>query len=112
MKIQPDSVLIVFVTAANGEEAAKISEIVVKAHLAACASTIPSVSSIYWWQGKLAKDQEAMVILKTTVLRYPQLEKAIREVHSYKVPEILAVPVIEGSAEYLRWVKEETAGNE
>jgi periplasmic divalent cation tolerance protein len=110
MNKQPESILIVLVTAANSEEAAKISEVLVKTHLVACATVIPAVQSIYWWEGGLSKDQESMILLKTTRSRYSELEKTIREMHSYKVPEILAVPVTEGSLDYMRWVKSETAG--
>jgi periplasmic divalent cation tolerance protein len=109
MRNQPDDILIVMVTAANSDEAARISEAVVNAHLAACATVVPAVTSVYWWEGKLTKDQESLVVMKTARSRYSQLENAIRQVHSYKVPEILAVQVAEGSLEYMRWVLKETA---
>ena len=109
MRNRPDDILIVIVTTPNSEEATKISEAVVSAHLAACATVIPTVTSVYRWEGKVTKDQESLVVMKTARSKYPELERTILQVHSYKVPEILAVQVAEGSVEYLRWVLNETA---
>ncbi len=104
-----NNILLVFVTAANPEEAAKISELAVGSHQAACATTIPNVYSMYWWEGKMVKDQESVVMLKTTSDRFEALQESIMAVHSYKVPEILAVPVVKGLPQYLAWVQAETA---
>lgn len=106
--LKEDAVLVVFVTAPNAEEAARISEAAVGARQAACASTIENVQSMYWWEGKLVKDQESIVMLKTTRDRYDALQETIRALHSYKVPEIIAVPVEKGLPLYLGWVKAET----
>ncbi len=102
------TVLVVFVTAANAEEAAKISEAAVGARHAACATTIQNVLSMYWWEGKLVKEQESIVMLKTTSDRFEALQETIRAIHSYQVPEIIAVPVDRGLPQYLAWVKAET----
>lgn len=110
MKTDQSNVLVVLVTAATEEEAAKISEVAVKSHYAACATTIPAVRSVYWWQGKLMNEQESIVLLKTTVDRFEHLQQAIRSVHSYQVPEIIAVPVAHGFSPYLEWVRHETTG--
>ncbi len=98
----------VFVTASTPEEAAKISEMAVKLHVAACATMIPLVRSTYWWEGKLVSDQESLVLLKTTTERFKDLQETIRATHSYKVPEIIAVPVTAGLPQYLEWVRGET----
>ena len=103
------NILLVFVTAANPEEAAKISESAVASHQAACATTIQNVHSIYWWEGKVVKDQESVVMLKTTSDRFEALQETIMAIHSYKVPEIVAVPVVKGLPQYLAWVEAETA---
>lgn len=102
-------ILVVFVTAASPEEAAKISELAVKSHQAACATTFPVVRSTYWWEGQLVNDQESVVMLKTTSERFEGLQETIRAIHSYKVPEIIAVPVTNGLPPYLEWVLAETA---
>jgi periplasmic divalent cation tolerance protein len=103
------NVLLVFVTAANPEQAAKISESAVESHQAACATTIQNVHSMYWWEGKLVKDQESVVMLKTTSDRFEALQQTIMAIHTYKVPEIIAIPVVNGLPQYLAWIEEETA---
>lgn len=104
-----NKVLLVFVTAANLEEASKISERAVVSNQAACATTIPIVHSMYWWDGKLVKDQESVVMLKTTTDRFEALQKTIMDNHSYEVPEIIAIPVVHGLPQYLAWVESQTA---
>ena len=109
MKADPVNVVVVMVTTSNQDEAAKIAEHVVRARLAACASIIPTVRSTYWWEGKIMNDQESLVLIKTTSGNYPSLQAAIQELHSYKVPEIIAIPVVEGLPPYLEWVNRETS---
>lgn len=101
-------VLIVFVTAANLEEAAKISESAVKSRQAACATTFPVVHSVYWWKEKVVNDQESVVMLKTTTEKFEGLQEMIKSLHSYTTPEIVAVPVTHGLPQYLEWVVHET----
>ncbi|MBH0177741.1 MAG: divalent-cation tolerance protein CutA [Nitrospira sp.] len=80
----------------------------VGSHQAACATTIPLVHSTYWWEGKLVKEQETMILLKTTAEKFQALQETIKKTHSYKVPEIIALPVTAGLPQYLEWVREET----
>ena len=108
MGAEQTDIIVVMVTATNQEEASKISEVVVGQRLAACASTIPTVNSTYWWDGKMVHDQESLVLIKTTSDKFPILREAIQRVHSYKVPEIIALSVCEGSLPYLEWVRNET----
>jgi periplasmic divalent cation tolerance protein len=108
MSTDHTDILLVLVTAANQEEAARISEEAVRAHLAACATTIPTVHSLYWWEGKVVSDQEAMILLKTTTDKFPALQEAIQKLHSYKVPEILGIPINTGLPQYLDWIRRET----
>lgn len=109
MKAEPINVVVVMVTTSNQDEAAKIAEHVVRARLAACASTIPTVRSTYWWEGKIMNDQESLVLIKTTSDKYASLQETIQMLHSYKVPEIIAIPVTEGFPPYLDWVNRETS---
>jgi periplasmic divalent cation tolerance protein len=102
-------ILVVMVTAPNQEEADKIAHQTVRSHEAACATTIPLVHSTYWWEGKLVKEQEIMVLLKTTADKFLALQDTIKKVHSYKVPEIIAIPVSAGLPQYLEWVRRETS---
>ena len=109
MKADPSNVVVVMVTTSNQDEAAKIAEHVVRSRLAACASTVPTVRSTYWWEGKIVNDQESLVLIKTTSDKYPSLQEKIQTLHSYKVPEIIAIPVVEGLPPYLEWVNRETS---
>jgi periplasmic divalent cation tolerance protein len=109
MKAEPINVVVVMVTMSNQKEAARIAEHVIKARLAACASTIHTVHSTYWWEGKVMNDQESLVLIKTTSDKYDLLQETIQKLHSYKVPEILAIPVTKGFPQYLEWVNRETS---
>jgi periplasmic divalent cation tolerance protein len=102
-------VVIVMVTTASQDEAVKIADQVVRSRLAACASTIPTVRSTYWWEGKLMNDKESLVLIKTTSDKFNSLEETIRKIHSYKVPEIIAIPVSNGFSPYLEWIHRETS---
>lgn len=108
MGTDSQDIWVVMVTAANQEEADKIADQTVRSHQAACATTIPLVWSTYWWEGKLVKEQETMVLLKTTAEKFQALQETIQKVHSYKVPEIIAIPVKAGLPQYLEWVRNET----
>lgn len=103
------TVVVVLVSTASQEEAGKITDLVVQSRLAACASTIPTVRSTYWWDGKIVNDQESLIFMKTTSDKVLALEEAIRKVHSYKVPEIIAIPVEHGFQPYLDWVRGEVS---
>ena len=108
MKKVPTMVLIVLVTTASQKEAVKIGEEMVSARLAACANVIPGIKSIYRWNGKIVKSGEALLILKSTKLRYQALEEAIKAMHSYETPEIVALEVRAGLDQYMNWVRGET----
>lgn len=108
LKKSTEEVLVIFVTAENQEEAVRIGEEMVNAKLAACANITSGIQSIYRWKGKLVKAQEVLLILKSTKSRYLALEKAIKAIHTYETPEIIALPVKEGLAGYLGWVRSET----
>ncbi|HWG95779.1 MAG TPA: divalent-cation tolerance protein CutA [Nitrospira sp.] len=109
MGVEPIHVVIVMVTTASQGEAIKIAEEVVQSRLAACASMIPAVHSTYWWEGKMINDQESLLLIKTTSDKFNSLEETIRKIHSYKVPEIIAIPVSNGFPPYLEWVLQETS---
>ena len=102
-------VVVVMVTTASQDEAMKIADQVVQSRLAACASTIPTVRSTYWWEGKLMNDQESLLLIKTTSDKFNSLEETIRKIHSYKVPEIIAIPVCQGFPPYLEWIRREAS---
>ena len=96
----------VFVTAPSIQEAEAIANSLVKTKLAACVSLLP-IQSIYIWKGELHKDQEWQLLIKTDLSQFPTLEAKIRELHSYEVPEIIALPIIAASQPYLQWISEQ-----
>lgn len=98
----------VHVTAGSREEAEQIVEIAVKGRLAACAQISGPITSSYWWKGGLAKDEEFLIVMKSTDERLDALTAAVTEAHSYETPEIVAVPIVGGLGDYIRWIKEET----
>jgi periplasmic divalent cation tolerance protein len=101
-------VLVVLVTAVNQGEAVKIGKKVVAAKLAACVSIIPGIQSIYRWKGKVVKEQEALLIMKSTKKCYRALERAVKTMHTYETPEIIALPIEAGFGRYIEWVHSET----
>jgi periplasmic divalent cation tolerance protein len=101
--------LVVFVTCPNRRAAERIGRTVVEEHLAACANILPGLASIYRWKGKVCRDPEVLVLLKTRRFRFPALARRVRELHPYSVPEIIALRVALGSPAYLAWVAASTA---
>ena len=99
-----DDAIVVFMTAANGEEATRLAEMLVGAHLAACVQILPEMESVYRWQGKIERSSEVLLIAKTTREKFDDLEREVRALHSYDTPEIVAVPIVAGSAPYLEWL--------
>jgi len=99
-----DDAIVVFMTAANGEEATRLAEMLVGAHLAACVQILPEIESVYRWQGKIERSSEVLLIAKTTRGKFDDLEREVRALHSYDTPEIVAVPIVAGSAPYLEWL--------
>jgi periplasmic divalent cation tolerance protein len=97
--------IIVFVTASKEEEAVAIARVLVEERLAGCVNIVGGVRSIYRWEGNLEDDREVLMIVKTRRELFPLLEKRVKELHSYTVPEIIALPVAEGSLDYLAWLE-------
>jgi periplasmic divalent cation tolerance protein len=96
---------IVLVTCASIAEARKIAEHVVEQKLAACANIVPGVESIYRWKGKVDHAKEALLVIKTTAARLRNLESEVKRLHSYDLPEFVAVPIMAGSQQYLDWLR-------
>ncbi len=100
--------MVIFITTSSIEEAKKIGRTLVEERLVACSNIMSPIHSIYRWQGELCDDEEALMVLKTKRELFPQIEARVKELHSYDVPEIIAMPIIEGSEDYLSWLKNET----
>lgn len=95
-------------TTPSREEADRICAAVVEARLAAAAQVTAPIRSTYWWQGKVERAEEYFIMMKTTRDKFGALAKMIRENHSYDVPNIIAVPIVEGTEDYLGWISSET----
>lgn len=101
--------IVVLMTAKDAGEAEKIVIQLAEAKLIACSNIIRGVQSIFWWEGKVDKADEVLVVLKTRKALFKDVEKMIKSLHSYTLPEIIALPVIEGSKDYLNWIRNSTA---
>lgn len=104
----PSLPIVVLVTAADAEEAARIARALVEERLAACANVVGPIRSIYRWQGAIEDAAEHLIVIKARRGDFAALEARVRALHSYDVPEVLAVPVEAGSAAYLAWLDEAT----
>jgi periplasmic divalent cation tolerance protein len=94
---------IVLSTAGSEDEARKIARHLVEHQLAACVNIVPHIESIYRWQGKVESSREWLLLIKTSAERFPEVRDAIRELHSYELPECVAIGIEDGSLEYLQW---------
>jgi len=93
-------------TAPNGEEAARLADMLVVSHLAACVQILPTIESVYRWEGKIERQSEILLLAKTTRAKFDELEREVRALHSYDTPEIVALPIVAGSARYLEWLEQ------
>lgn len=97
-------VLIVFCTASGEKEAQAIAQALVQREEAACVNTIPMTRSVYRWKGKIWNETEQLLIIKTTEPLFEDVKRTVKELHSYELPEILAIPVADGEANALAWI--------
>lgn len=103
-----DQHTVLFITAPNPQEGLKIAEALVAEKLAACVNVVEKVTSIYWWQGKVERDAEALLIVKTKSSLVEALTARVKQLHSYTVPEVIALPIERGNPDYLKWIDEVT----
>jgi periplasmic divalent cation tolerance protein len=112
---EPDSVIpgaeaiLVLITCATPQEAERIARELVEQRLAACVNVVPHVRSLFSWENALSEEQEVLLVVKTRRSRFRQLAVSVKTLHSYGVPEIIALPIVEGSARYLKWIDDVTS---
>ncbi len=94
-------------TVAKRSDAERIAKILSDKKLSACTQIIGPITSVYRWRGKIEKSKEWLCVTKTKKSKYRKIEKAIKDIHPYELPEIIATPIIAGSQEYLRWIQKE-----
>ena len=100
-----ENALVVITTAETLDDGERLARLLVEAELAACVQVLPQITSVYSWEGKVEQTGETLLLIKTTRAAYAELEAAIKQNHSYQTPEIVALPIEVGSAEYLNWLK-------
>lgn len=104
----PVTALLCFSTCPDAATAARIADALVEARLAACVSVLPGMRSTYRWQGRVESCDEALLLIKTTAARFPDLQQRLLQLHPYELPEVLAVEAGAGLPAYLRWVADQT----
>ncbi len=98
----------VYITAADREQAETIGRTLVEERLAACANILPQITSFYWWEGAVQHEREAVLIAKSRAELVDRIVARVRALHSYSVPCVVALPIEQGNADFLRWVERET----
>jgi periplasmic divalent cation tolerance protein len=101
--------VVVLTTMPAASDASQLAKTLVEERLAACVNVLGDMDSFYRWEGRVEQDRERQLVMKTTAARITALAARIRELHPYDVPEFLVIPVLEGSEQYLRWLRESTA---
>jgi len=96
--------IVVLVTAKDKKEAGKICRGLLEAKLIACANIVEGVQSLFWWQGKIDSSEEVLLVLKTKKILFKKVITQVKSLHSYQTPEIIALPLVAGSEDYLRWI--------
>ncbi len=96
--------VVLLITTATEQEAHRLADLLLNQRKAACVNIVPRVDSLFWWQGKLDSAQESLLIVKTVARLLPEITEMVKKVHSYEVPEIIALPIISGNEDYLNWM--------
>jgi periplasmic divalent cation tolerance protein len=99
--------IVIFITASSDAEARNIAQLLLEEKKAACVNIVSSVDSSFWWQGKIDSADESMLIIKTRASVLQKIIELVKTVHSYEVPEIIAMPIIGGHDDYLKWIDNE-----
>jgi periplasmic divalent cation tolerance protein len=99
--------IVLFITTANTNEAQRISEVLLEQKKVACVNIVPRVSSLFWWENKLDSAHESLLIVKTKASLLNEVVGLVREIHSYDIPEIIALPIVGGNKDYLEWIGKE-----
>ena len=102
--------ILIYITAASPNEADRISEALLERRLVACVNRLEGVKSRYWWQAALESAEECLILAKSLQRHWPDILATVGELHSYTVFDAVAIPILDGNPEYLRWIAESTAG--
>lgn len=105
----PTGAVVVYVTVPDMKTADQLSDALVSSHLVACVNIVPGLTSVYWWEGKVNRDSELLLVIKTRSSLLEQLTQQVKRLHPYDEPEVVALPVTGGSASYLKWLHDSTS---
>ncbi len=107
--MEESAYIVVFITTDDAKEAQQISKVLLEQRKAACVNIISNVDSLFWWEGKLDSARENLLVVKTKASLLPEVINLVKKVHSYDVPEIIALPIVGGNQEYLDWIEKSVA---
>lgn len=96
--------IIILITTGSEEEAHRIADQLLNQRKAACVNIVPKVDSLFWWHGKLDSAQESLIVIKTKASKLKEITELVKRVHSYEVPEVIALPIVGGNEDYLKWI--------
>ena len=99
--------IVLFITTATTNEAQRISKVLLEQRKVACVNIVPRVNSLFWWENKLDSAHESLLIVKTKASLLNEVVRLVREIHSYDIPEIIALPIVGGNQDYLEWIGKE-----
>lgn len=105
--MQNPDFIIILITVGSIDEAQQISRALLEQKKVACVNIVPKISSLFWWQGKIDQENEVLLLAKTKKSKFPEIINLVKEVHSYDVPEVIALPIIAGNPDYLEWIERE-----
>ena len=105
--MEPSPYIVLFITTATAEEAQRISRALLEQKRVACVNIVPRVSSLFWWQDRLDSAEESLLIVKTKASLLNEIVTIVKEIHSYDIPELIALPIIGGNQDYLDWIDRE-----
>ena len=108
--MKEEAKIVVFITVGTDDEAKSIADALLNQKKVACVNIVPKVDSLFWWEGKIDSDRESLLIVKTKISVLSEIIRLVKDIHSYDVPEIIALPIIGGNQEYLEWIDREVEG--
>jgi periplasmic divalent cation tolerance protein len=103
-----DQNIVIFITTGTNGEARQVAEALLEQRKAACVTIVPTVTSLFWWEDRIDSDQESLLIVKSKASLLDEIVSLVKGVHSYDVPEVIALPIIGGNSDYLNWIGEQT----
>ena len=106
--MENDQNIVIFITTGTDGEARRVAEVLLEQRKASCINIVPTVKSLFWWKDRIESDQESLLIVKGKASLLDEIVSLVKGVHSYDVPEVIALPIIGGNPDYLNWIGEET----